>query len=141
MNEAFTAIPAEPQNTSQTDESKAAESQRGSNNTGLNSSNSTSSTPTTPVPTKLPCVADNVLEDVSTMLRLSLVLNLCLESSLAMIAGAVPNHSITEIGEPATVGDALFQLLSNITKRCTKTDLLLRSVLEFLTISKYLNPT
>ncbi|XP_044731226.1 baculoviral IAP repeat-containing protein 6 [Chrysoperla carnea] len=137
-------------NSSQTDESKVQEQQQH----GGTSSSSTSSSSSY----KTPCVADTILslQNIPTMLRYYYTLNLCTDSTLAMLflgatsssttasssggAGVGANNAtsssgIADISEPTTIGDALFQFMSTISKKCTNSELLLKSLLEFLTIS------
>lgn len=111
------AMDTETVQTDQTDESKA-ERQQEANREITN--------------TRLPCLADTVLQHHPSIIRLCHTLAACSGSSLAMLVGCAQQIGLTDLGEPTTVGDAVFQLLSVMTQKTSKPELILEPLVMFL---------
>ncbi|XP_015597939.1 baculoviral IAP repeat-containing protein 6 isoform X3 [Cephus cinctus] len=110
-------------NISQTDESKVAEQQ-----TSMRLQQST----TTKL--RVPCVADTVLQHEPTMMRLLEALGHSTGSSLAMLLGeGTGTGTATELGDPASIPDATFQLLTTLTKKASNHRLVLNPLYRYLT--------
>lgn len=105
--------------TSQTDESKAEQIQQ---DTLRNS------------PPPVPCLADTVLQHHPTIIRLCQALAACKASSLSMLANISLTQQATfaELGEPTTVGDAVFQVLAALAKKASQKELIMEPLLIFL---------
>ncbi|XP_023289754.1 baculoviral IAP repeat-containing protein 6 isoform X3 [Orussus abietinus] len=115
--------------TSQTDECKVAEQQTclRPQQTGLN------------VP-HVPCVADTVLQHEPTMMRLLAALGHSSGSSLAMLLGEGPGTgAATELGDPASVPDATFQLLSTLAQKASSPMLVLNPLYRYLASTRGLD--
>lgn len=113
-------------NTSQTDESKVAEQQ-----TSMRLQQSG-----TPKP-RVPCVADTVLQHEPTMMRLLGALGHSTGSSLAMLLGDGSTRT-TDLGDPPSIPDATFQLLSTLTKKASSPTLVLNPVYQYLASCKFI---
>ncbi|XP_063222017.1 baculoviral IAP repeat-containing protein 6 isoform X2 [Bacillus rossius redtenbacheri] len=84
---------------------------------------------------KVPCLADKVLQDERTMRKLLGALAGCSGSTLAMLIGSyAPSEQLAlgDLGEPLSVGDAVFQLLTVLSRRATSPGLVLRPLFQFL---------
>lgn len=81
---------------------------------------------------RFPCLADTLLQHHPSIMRLCHSLTSCSGSSLAMLVGCAQQIGLTDIGEPATVGDAVFQLLSVMAQRTSKPALILEPIVLFL---------
>ncbi|XP_032684948.1 baculoviral IAP repeat-containing protein 6 isoform X6 [Odontomachus brunneus] len=118
----------EPQvqiNISQTDESKVAEQQ-------------TSFRLQQPTTSKscVPCLADTVLQHEPTMMRLLSTLGHITGSSLAMLLGGSSSTvSTTELRDPASIPDAIFLLLTILTKKASNPTLVLKPFYHYLSSS------
>ena len=114
-------------NTSQTDESKVAEQQ-----TSLRTQQNEVQKP------KVPCVADTVLQHEPTMMRLLGALGHSLGSSLVMLLGesSAAGSATAELGDPPSIPDATFQLLSTLTKKASSPTLVLNPVYQYLASCK-----
>lgn len=108
--------------TAQTDESKAEQQER-----TRESSN------------RIPCLADTMLQHHPSIMRLCHSLASCSGSSLAMLVGCAQQIGLTDIGEPTTVGDAVFQLLSVMTQKTSKPALILEPLVLFLRSAQQLS--
>ncbi|XP_025829165.1 baculoviral IAP repeat-containing protein 6 [Agrilus planipennis] len=113
-NEQSEAMDTEPVVTSQTDESKAEQIQQ------------EKSGPT------VPCLADTVLQHHPSIIRLCQCLAACKASSLSMLANISQQSAFTDLGEPGTVGDAVFHVLAALAKKASNKELVLEPVLMFL---------
>ncbi|XP_067212436.1 baculoviral IAP repeat-containing protein 6 isoform X3 [Linepithema humile] len=109
----------------QTDESKAAEQL-----TSFCLQQSKTSKPC------VPCLADTVLQHEPTMMRLLGALGHSTGSSLAMLLGeSASAASTTELGDPASIPDATFQLLTTLTKKASDPTLVLKPLYHYLSSS------
>ncbi|KAL0100417.1 hypothetical protein PUN28_019635 [Cardiocondyla obscurior] len=112
-------------NTWQTDESKAAEQR---NSFHLQQPKTSKSS--------VPCLADTVLQHEPTMMRLLGALGHSTGSSLAMLLGeSASAASTTELGDPASIPDATFQLLTTLTKKASDPTLVLKPLYHYLSSS------
>lgn len=104
--------------TSQTDESKAEQIQQ----------DTLRNTPS------IPCLADTVLQHHPTIIRLCQALAACKASSLSMLANISLTQQATfaELGEPSTVGDAVFQVLAALARKASQKELIMEPLLIFL---------
>ncbi|XP_063984704.1 baculoviral IAP repeat-containing protein 6 isoform X2 [Diachasmimorpha longicaudata] len=105
---------------SQTDESKVAEQTSMRMNQGA-----------IPKP-KYPCVADTVLQHEPTMMRLLGALGSSTGSSLAMLFGEEAATGVSELGDPASIPDATFQLLTTLMRKSTSPNLVLNPLYRYL---------
>ncbi|KAG7200149.1 hypothetical protein KM043_000587 [Ampulex compressa] len=113
-------------NISQTDESKVAEQQTSS----FRSQQSIVNKP------RVPCVADTVLQHEPIMMRLLGALGHSSGSSLAMLLGeGAGAGAATELGDPASIPDAIFQLLTMLTKKASNPTLVLNPLHRYLSSS------
>ncbi|KAL6430648.1 hypothetical protein ACFW04_006912 [Cataglyphis niger] len=112
-------------NTWQTDESKATEQH---SSFRLQQSKTNKS--------YVPCLADTVLQHEPTMMRLLGTLGHSTGSSLAMLLGeSASAASTTELGDPASIPDATFQLLTTLTKKASDPTLVLKPLYHYLSSS------
>ncbi|KAM0728904.1 Baculoviral IAP repeat-containing protein 6 [Formica fusca] len=112
-------------NTWQTDESKATEQHSSFH---LQQSKTSKS--------YVPCLADTVLQHEPTMMRLLGTLGHSTGSSLAMLLGeSASAASTTELGDPASIPDATFQLLTTLTKKASDPTLVLKPLYHYLSSS------
>lgn len=113
----------EPVQTDQTDESKAERQQEANRETTI----------------RIPCLADTVIQHHPSIIRFCQTLASCSGSSLAMLVGCAQQIGLTDLGEPTTVGDAVFQLLSVMTQKTTKPELILDPLVMFLRTASQLS--
>ncbi|XP_049817886.1 baculoviral IAP repeat-containing protein 6 isoform X3 [Aethina tumida] len=104
--------------TSQTDESKAEQIQQD----GGRSSETAN----------VPCFADVVLRHHPCVIRLCHALAACKSSSLCMLVNVANKVTYTNLGEPTTVGDAVFQVLASLAKLASNRELLMEPLLMYL---------
>ncbi|EFN66625.1 Baculoviral IAP repeat-containing protein 6 [Camponotus floridanus] len=84
----------------------------------------------------VPCLADTVLQHEPTMMRLLGTLGHSTGSSLAMLLGeSTSAASTTELGDPASIPDATFQLLTTLTKKASDPTLVLKPLYHYLSSS------
>uniref|UniRef100_A0A0C9RVJ5 Dual E2 ubiquitin-conjugating enzyme/E3 ubiquitin-protein ligase BIRC6 n=1 Tax=Fopius arisanus TaxID=64838 RepID=A0A0C9RVJ5_9HYME len=106
---------------SQTDESKVAEQ------TSMRMSQGAIPKP------KHPCVTDTVLQHEPTMMRLLGALGSSTRSSLAMLFGEeAATGAVSELGDPASIPDATFQLLMTLMRKATSPNLVLNPLYRYL---------
>ncbi|XP_035734374.1 baculoviral IAP repeat-containing protein 6-like isoform X2 [Vespa mandarinia] len=111
-------------NISQTDESKAEQQ------TSLRLQQATNSKP------RVPCVADTVLQHEPTMMRLLGALGYSSGSSLVMLLGENAGAgAATELGDPASILDATFQLLTILMRKASNPSLVLNPLYKYLSSS------
>lgn len=106
----------------QTDECKAERQERTRENTA-----------------RVPCLADTMLQHHPSIMRLCHSLASCSGSSLAMLVGCAQQIGLADIGEPTTVGDAVFQMLSVMTQKTSKPHLILEPLVLFLRSAQQLS--
>ncbi|XP_046485616.1 baculoviral IAP repeat-containing protein 6 isoform X2 [Neodiprion pinetum] len=116
------SVEQENLNTSQTDESKVAEQQTSYRIHQPNTAK------------RVPCVADTVLQHEPTMMRLLGALGHSTGSSLAMLLGEGAGAT-TELGDPSSIPDATFQLLSTLTRKSSSPSLVLNPLYQYLASS------
>ncbi|XP_012256631.2 baculoviral IAP repeat-containing protein 6 isoform X2 [Athalia rosae] len=117
------SVEQEKLNTSQTDESKVAEQRTSSRNHQHGTTKA-----------RVPCVADTVLQHEPTMMRLLGALGHSTGSSLAMLLGEGAGAA-TELGDPSSIPDATFQLLSTLTRKASSPTLVLNPLYQYLASS------
>lgn len=88
---------------------------------------------------RVPCLADTVLQHHPSIMVLCHALATCSGSSLAMLVGCAQQIGLTDIGEPITVGDAVFQLLSIMIQKSSKPALILEPLILFLRSTQQLS--
>lgn len=121
----------------QTDETKAEQQQHHQQEAGPSTAVNTapSAQPTTTV--KVPCVADTVLQHYPTMNRLFGSLS---QSNSAPLLDTTfyptSNDSTNTTGAPTTVVDAVFQLLTLLSRKATQPTLVIKPLYDFLKSSK-----
>ncbi|KAF7274270.1 hypothetical protein GWI33_013063 [Rhynchophorus ferrugineus] len=101
---------------SQTDERKAEQIQE-------NISSSSSS---------LPCFADTVLQHHPTVVSLCKCLAACKSSSLCMLHNITQKVGFPNLNEPNTVGDAVFHILTFLSKKASRKELIIEPLLMYL---------
>lgn len=115
---------------SQTDEIKAEQQQN----------QATENQPAPVAPVKVPCVADTVLQHYPTMIRLLGSLSQSTSTSFALLATSLramnTNDTCQSIGDPATVADAVFQILMLLSQKATQPTLVIKPLYDFLKSSK-----
>ncbi|KAK4884383.1 hypothetical protein RN001_000654 [Aquatica leii] len=108
------AMDANPRRTAQTDESKAEQIQQ-----------ERSYPP-------IPCLADTVLQHHPSIIRLCQSLAACKASSLSMLANISEQSTFADLGEPSTVGDAVFHTLAALVRKTSRKELVMEPLLMFL---------
>lgn len=80
-----------------------------------------------------------VIQHEPTMMHLLGALGHSTGSSLAMLLGESANAaSTTELGDPASIPDATFQLLTTLTKKVSDPTLVLKPLYHYLSLCKNL---
>ncbi|KAK5648597.1 hypothetical protein RI129_003489 [Pyrocoelia pectoralis] len=105
---------AKPYRSAQTDESKAEQIQQERN-----------------IP-PVPCLADTVLQHHPSIIRLCQSLAACKASSLSMLANISQQSTLVDLGEPGTVGDAVFHTLAALARKTSRKELIMEPLLMFL---------
>ncbi|KAB0803392.1 hypothetical protein PPYR_00362 [Photinus pyralis] len=114
VNEQSEAMDTKPYRTAQTDESKAEQIQQERN-----------------IP-PVPCLADTVLQHHPSIIRLCQSLAACKASSLSMLANISQQSTFADLGEPGTVGDAVFHTLAALARKTSRKELIMEPLLMFL---------
>lgn len=84
-------------------------------------------------------LSSQVLQHEPTMMRLLGTLGHSTGSSLAMLLGeSASAGSTTELGDPASIPDATFQLLTTLTKKASDPTLVLKPLYHYLSSCKNL---
>ncbi|XP_011349517.2 baculoviral IAP repeat-containing protein 6 isoform X2 [Ooceraea biroi] len=111
--------------TSQTDEKKVAEGQTASCSQQSKANKS-----------RVPCLADTVLQHESTMMRLLSALGHSTGSSLAMLLSeSTTAASTAELGDSTSIPDATFQLLTTLMEKASDPILVLKPLYQYLSSS------
>ncbi|KAK9728572.1 Inhibitor of Apoptosis domain [Popillia japonica] len=79
-----------------------------------------------------PCLADTVLQHHPSIIRLCQALAACKASSLSMLANMSQQSTIADLGEPTTVGDAVFNLLAALARKASQKSYVMEPLLIFL---------
>nr|XP_022908652.1 baculoviral IAP repeat-containing protein 6 isoform X2 [Onthophagus taurus] len=105
----------ETETMSQTDESKAEQIQQEMRQSPL-----------------VPCLADTVLQHHPSIIQLCKALASCKASTLSMLANMSQQNALPDIGEPSSVGDAVFSLLTGLARKASQKIYVMEPLLLFL---------